>query len=94
MYTLKCCAGLTQMTAWNEPVSGQTTLAGYSLAKVPPGVKLAYLQVEEEEEPELLDLLFVVRRLKRYAKRVGLPKLCDHQADNRENCGHCGKCRR
>jgi hypothetical protein len=61
-------------------------------ATVPKGVRLAYMQVDVDEEPELYDLLFVVRRLKRHAQRIGLPLLCDHQADKRDNCGDCGKC--
>lgn len=81
MAALRCCR------AWYS-LDAQTGIP----MTVPPGVRLAYLQVDTDEEPELLDLLFVVRRLKRHAKRVGLPLLCDHQADTRENCGHCGKC--
>jgi hypothetical protein len=61
-------------------------------AKVRVGVRLAYLQVDEDEEPELLDLLFVVRRLKRHAKRMSLPLLCPHQSGVAENCGDCGRC--
>ncbi len=61
-------------------------------ARVPVGVRLAYLQVDEGEQPELLDLLFVVRRLRRHAQRVGLPLLCPHQAEKAANCGDCGKC--
>jgi hypothetical protein len=56
-----------------------------------PGVRLAYLQVEADEEPELLDLLFAARRLKRHAQPVHLPPLCPHQPDKLENCGDCGK---
>jgi Gene product 88 len=61
-------------------------------ASVPRRVRLAYLQVEADEEPEVLDLRFVVRKLKGHARRVGLPLLCDHQAGQRDNCGSCGKC--
>lgn len=61
-------------------------------ASIPPSVRLAYLQADEDEEPELLDLLFVVRRLKSYAKRVSLPMLCPHQAGKQDNCGSCGTC--
>jgi hypothetical protein len=63
-------------------------------AKVPIGVRLAYLQVDKDEQPELLDLLFVVRRVRRHAVRVGLPLLCPHQADKAETCGSCGRCYR
>ncbi len=61
-------------------------------AKVPVGVRLAYLQVDVDEDPELLDLLFVVRKVRRHAQRVGLPLLCPHQANKAENCGSCGRC--
>jgi len=81
MAALKCCR------AWYS-LDRQTGLP----ATVPPGVRLAYLQAEDQEEPELLDLLFVVRKLRRHAQRVSLPLLCPHQADKRENCGACGKC--
>jgi hypothetical protein len=81
MAALRCCR------AWYS-LDAQTGIP----PAVPPGVRLAYLQVEPDEEPELLDLLFVVRRLKRHAQRLGLPLLCPHQAGRRENCGECGKC--
>lgn len=61
-------------------------------AKVPVGVRLAYLQVNQDEKPELLDLLFVVRRLRRHARRVSLPLLCPEQAGQAENCGDCKRC--
>jgi hypothetical protein len=81
MAALKCCR------AWYS-LDRDTGIP----ATVPPGVRLAYLQVEADEEPELLDLLFVVRRLTGHARRVRLPLLCPHQADRRDNCGHCGQC--
>ncbi len=58
--------------------------------RVPAGVRLAYLQVTEGERPELVDLLFRVRRLRRQA----LPLVCPHETpQGREtNCGHCGRC--
>ncbi len=59
---------------------------------VPLGVRLAYLQADRDESPELMDLLFVVRRLRRHAQRMGLPMLCPHQADKQYNCGSCGTC--
>jgi hypothetical protein len=61
-------------------------------ASLPVGVRLAYLQVDKNEEPEQLDLLFVTRGLKSHAKRVSLPLLCPQQADKAENCGDCGRC--
>jgi hypothetical protein len=60
--------------------------------RVPVGVRLAYLQVEHGEQPEVLDLLFVVRRLRREARRVSLSLLCPHEADKAESCGACQKC--
>lgn len=58
--------------------------------KVPKGVRLAYLQTQEGEEPELLDLRFAVRRLRN--KRTPLPLLCPHERGVAENCGDCGRC--
>ena len=60
--------------------------------RVPAGVRLAYLQIEEGEKPEVLDLLFVVRKLRREAQRMSLPLLCPHEADKAESCGACQKC--
>lgn len=59
---------------------------------IPVNVRLAYLQVEKEEEPESIDLRFVVRKLKRHAQQVSLPMLCPQQAGNAENCCDCRKC--
>jgi hypothetical protein len=84
---LEQMAALTCCRAWYS-LDRQTGIP----ATVPQGVRLAYLQVEADEEPELLDLLFVVRRLKRHARRVSLPLLCPHQAERRQNCGECGRC--
>ena len=61
-----------------------------SAPRVPPGVRLAYLQVEAGEEPELLDLRFVVRRLR--SKRLPLPLLCPEESGAASNCGDCGTC--
>jgi hypothetical protein len=62
---------------------------------VPKGVRLAYLQVSEEETPELMDLLFLVRRLR---KRIQLPLVCPQETPQGKqeqiNCGSCGKCYR
>lgn len=62
-------------------------------ARVPRGVRLAYLQVGEDERPELLDLMFRVRRLRRL--RVPLSLVCptERPGNGREiNCGSCQKC--
>lgn len=81
MAALKCCR------VWYS-IDRETGIP----ATVPPGVRLAYLQADQDEEPELLDLRFVVRRLKSYATRVSLPLLCPHQSGRAENCGSCGRC--
>lgn len=63
-----------------------------SVDRIPPGVRLAFLQTEADEEPELLDLRFVVRRLR--GKRLSLPLLCPNEQGSAANCGDCGKCYR
>ena len=64
--------------------------------RVPPGVRLAYLQVQADERPARADLVFRVRRLRRQRRRVGLPMVCPHETPEgraREvNCGNCGYC--
>jgi hypothetical protein len=81
MAALRCCR------AWYS-IDRETGIPSV----VPPGVRLAYLQTQEGEEPELVDLLFVVRRLRRYARRMSLPLLCPNEGERAENCGDCGKC--
>lgn len=81
MAALRCCR------IWYS-IDGQTGVPQC----VPVGVRLAYLQITEDEQPVCHDLLFVVKRLKKHAQRFRLPLLCDHQAEKRENCGECGKC--
>jgi hypothetical protein len=62
--------------------------------RVPVGVRLAYLQITEGERPELVDLLFRVRRLRR--QRVPLSLVCPHETPQGQsrgaNCGNCGRC--
>jgi hypothetical protein len=62
--------------------------------RVPVGVRLAYLQVTEGEQPELADLMFRVRRLRR--QRQSLSLVCPHETpqgrSNDTNCGNCGRC--
>jgi hypothetical protein len=62
--------------------------------RVPVGVRLAYLQVREGERPELADLLFRVRRLRR--QRVPLSLVCPQETlqgrAHDANCGSCGRC--
>jgi hypothetical protein len=61
-------------------------------ARVPPGVRLAYLQTDLQEEPSAMDLRFVVHKLRPAARRLALPLLCPHEARRAESCGACGKC--
>ena len=63
-----------------------------SVDRIPDGVRLAYLQVDEGEEPELLDLRFAVRRLRK--TRFALSLLCPQERGTAENCGDCGRCYR
>jgi Gene product 88 len=62
--------------------------------RVPLGVRLAYLQVTEGEQPELVDLMFRVRKLRR--QRLPLSLVCPHETEQGRaadtNCGNCGRC--
>jgi hypothetical protein len=62
--------------------------------RVPTRVRLAYLQVEEGEQPEPADLVFRVRRLR--GQRLALPLVCPHETPQGRvadvNCGNCGRC--
>jgi hypothetical protein len=60
--------------------------------RIPPGVRIAYLQADADEEPELLDLRFVVRRLRK--PKLSLPMLCPNENGSAANCGDCGRCYR
>ena len=83
MATLRCCR------PWYS-IDRETGLP----ERVPVGVRLAYLQVTEGEKPELADLMFRVRRLRRQG--VALPLVCPHETQqgraNDTNCGNCGRC--
>ena len=79
MAALKCCR------AWYS-IDKETGLPD----RIPPGVRLAYLQTESDEEPELLDLRFVVRRLRK--PTIGLPLLCPQEGGQAANCGDCKRC--
>jgi Gene product 88 len=63
-------------------------------ASVPLGVRLAYLQVTEDEQPEQIDLIFRVRSLRR--QRIPLSLVCPQETpqglSKDANCGNCGKC--
>jgi len=81
MAALKCCR------AWFS-VDSETGLPDV----VPPGVRLAYLQVTKDEEPMLADLTFRVRRLRK-EPRIGLPTVCPSERGAGDtNCGICKKC--
>jgi hypothetical protein len=62
--------------------------------RVPLGVRLAYLQLQEGEQPELADLMFRVRRLRR--QRTPLSLICPNETEqgrsHHVNCGNCGRC--
>lgn len=60
--------------------------------QIPRGVRVAYLQVGEDEDPALLDLRFAVRRLR--SPQLALPLLCPQERGTASNCGDCGKCYR
>ncbi|CAN5277801.1 hypothetical protein BH10PLA2_BH10PLA2_27440 [soil metagenome] len=60
--------------------------------RIPPGVKLAYLQTQKDEKPDLIDLIFRVRRLRR--QRLSLALVCPAEVPNAHDvtCGSCQKC--
>ena len=59
--------------------------------RLPPGIRLAYLMAEDGEEPELVDLVFRVRRLRR--KRIPLSLSCPSENARGEiTCGSCARC--
>jgi hypothetical protein len=84
MAALKCCR------AWYS-VDAETSIP----ERIPPGVKLAFLQVEADQQPELADLTFRIRRLRKES-RVGLPMVCPNETpqgrSNDTNCGNCRRC--
>jgi hypothetical protein len=83
MALLKCCR------AWYS-IDAETGVP----ERVPVGVRLAYLQVHEDEQPELVDLYFRVRRLRR--QRLPLTLVCPSETprgrDRDTNCGSCRRC--
>ena len=85
MAALKCCR------AWYS-TDRDTGLPD----RIPPGVRLAFLQVSEDDTVENSDLLFRVRRLRKDKKRIGLPTLCPSETqrgrDRDVNCGNCTRC--
>jgi hypothetical protein len=62
---------------------------------LPPGVRVAWLQVGQDEPvPEGVHLVFRVRRLRRRpARRVGLALVCPTENGvTKTDCGRCGHC--
>ena len=61
--------------------------------RIPPGVRLAYLQTSEDDLPEAADLVFRVRGLR---KRIPLPLTCPTETQGGKErgttCGSCGRC--
>jgi hypothetical protein len=80
-------ARLGQVRCWYS-IDKDTGIPG----RVPPGVRLAYLQTQDGEQPEPADLLFRVRRLRR--QRVPLSVACPSETpQGREvTCGSCRRC--
>ena len=83
-------AALANVRAWYS-VDAETGLP----MVVPPGVRLAYLRVDERDEPGPdADLVFRVRGLR--TKRVGLDLVCPHETPKGRaedvNCGSCRRC--
>ena len=62
-------------------------------AVIPPGVRIAHLQVEPGEQPRLVDLVFRIRRLRR--QRIPLSVACPSEqpkAEGEVTCGSCARC--
>jgi hypothetical protein len=82
MALLKCCR------AWFS-LDAETGLP----ERVPRGVRLAYLQTVPDEEPDNIDLMFRVRRLRRDR---ALPIVCPNETtagrSRDTNCGNCSRC--
>lgn len=80
---LEQMAQLKQCRAWYS-VDRETGVPD----RIPPGVRLAYLQTQEGEEPERLDLRFNVRRL----RKLSLPLSCPQEQKKAASCGDCSRC--
>jgi hypothetical protein len=84
MAALRCCR------AWYS-IDSETSVPPV----IPPGVRLAFLQVEKNERPELANLTFRRRGLHKES-RVGLPMVCPSETSRGKeedvNCGNCGRC--
>jgi hypothetical protein len=81
MAALRCCY------AWYS-IDAET---GVPL-RLPAGVRLAYMQVSEDDRPELANLVFRVRRLRK-GKRIGLPMICPAETpQGKERSTTCGSC--
>lgn len=82
MAALRCCR------LWYS-VDSETGLP----ERVPLGVRLAYLQIRKDEQPEQADLVFRVRKLR---KEASLPIICGAETSEGKadgtNCGSCQRC--
>jgi hypothetical protein len=61
---------------------------------VPPNVRLAHLQVEADEEPKLVDLIYRTRGLRngRIPLTLACPSETPRGRDRKVTCGSCQKC--
>lgn len=85
---LREMAQLRQVRGWYS-VDAETGVP----ASVPPGIRIAYLQTEPGEQPELADLVFRTRRVRK--ERQPLTVVCPHetpQGREETNCGNCRRC--
>jgi hypothetical protein len=84
MAALRCCR------AWYS-IDTETGLP----RSIPPGVRLAFLQVKKDERPELADMTFRVRGIRKES-RMGLPMVCSSETGTPRseeiNCGSCRRC--
>lgn len=60
---------------------------------IPPGVKLAFLQAAKDQMPELADMTFRTRGLRKESRK-GLPMVCSSETGKSDevNCGSCRRC--
>jgi hypothetical protein len=90
--TLRDLAALDNLVLWYS-ADAET---GYP-ASVPPGVRVAWMQVAEDEVIPPVDLVFRDYPLrKRRRVLVGLNLVCPHDTpqgrDHEVTCGNCGRC--
>lgn len=83
MAALKCCR------AWYS-IDVDTGLPEV----IPPGVRLAFLQAAKDQMPELADMTFRTRGLRKESRK-GLPMVCASETGKGGedlNCGSCKRC--